>query len=1179
MSITYDDVAKTVTIHGTTEKIEDVIDTIEAVNTTNAHRDNDYGWIKDVLIIIDSGATFKITADFEWAMRDSTYLTWNGHIYLDERSVTRIETNVTRLETNIGMSDTASFSSIRDYKNGINPRIVYANSARFDFPTLLKSKNPVLFNITGMDMVSLTSATSYYKLYFGNATTVTAENIRYLGVTGTSGPQYYNTTYNDFAVNTLKLVSESTLNNVTFNDPVFEMSSDQAFNNAWRRAVFTFNNPTYPGAGTWDRTLNKGDVRDGSKFYYQFGDNITVKNGLTALQNMQVEWTRADVGTPTFTEPNDSYNALTDSNGQADQLLLDAYSEELTNSLDEYSWSLKIRKYDYRTFSDFVYTVRKMYLTEEVTEEFQTEDITSTLGSISQSTASGYTGITIDGVNKKITVTSASHDIVNIWAYYRNFISTLANFSVVDAIDSDGTDLTLSDWTYKNANSVSGALIGGTIEWDTPATYNWGTFNSNTFDFTANGTYDFGGSTFTGSAVHLDTSNNSTVTVQLDSGVSYVNDNPTYITVEQTVAHTGLSFTGLQTGTQVYVFETGTQTVVDYVESTTGSTFLWQEDYVSDQTVDYTIMKEGYFPIRVTGVTASSSVVTVPVQQKEDRAYQTSSGLAFGTTATVNTSTKEFAVTVLTTVQNWYSFMIESWRSESTLKNVAFPISTNGPNSFSLNDDWEWDGTSSIDLLSNDGFRYVNASGTITAIYSAIQVLGTTYSIPVKYQQVEGTGTQLETDLNGMLQVYGDSTHGNFDYTGYLILKIQADGYDQAEFNVVDTYGTLEDQFYVTSLNPNPNGLTTGDPSVTGVTITDHGASPVTWNGLSYSITIQDSAAGHTGEEIMRWIRYNVGQNITFQGKDAFNWHDLVRTNSSKFKTVNGHIAGGTGLEIKGVRVVKADGTTPHPDFNLFTADDGSTWVPPLKIKITNTNLADGSRCRLINETQSTELDNSLVSGGSGYSYEATVGTGEEIEEGDTITLNVTYNSGSTYYNEITESAVASTVNISFLSSQSNNTVLNGYGIDGSVQTDFATDYPNIQVDINSGDTSREKLLCWLAYITTTADGIRYFFGAIDHQDAGNAIINVSVVDLHLDYVGTGNSQFTDTIWLRRDDGATIFDGSGDNFYANSDKVYVAETGTSGLTPSESAILSGTAQEAQATTNKEEIIKKVKQFS
>jgi len=1157
MSISYS--AGTVTISSATETIENVIDTVEAADSTKAHRDNNYGWINDCIIHITSTGTLHVSPDFEWAMRGSAYIDWDGGLILDERSVTRVEVSTRRYGATASMQTGSTFTCNRDWVEGVNPRIVHDTSTQYDFPTIHSTTYPSAVDISGLDIsLSYCGIKTYFKMYFGNVTTVTdTSNIRYFDNKDTGSQtaflQFYGATYEAMATTSNALISETTSNTITLNHPRFNFLADSTFGGTMSNGQWNLNNSLYPEGYVWDGTLSKTAAVATGTWRYSFTNHLVFKTGTSLLSGVGVHWVRADVGTPTFSESSTFHSATTTGTGTVEQLLIDAYNTGLTNAVDRYTWTAIARGYDRRSFTNELYTGRVVEDVGEVTEEFQLEDLTSTLGSISQSTASAYTGIAIvGGTTKTLTVTSASHEAVNIWAYYRDWISTLSDYSTTtDTLDSDGTNLYLNDWTYTNTNVISGTLVGGTINWSTAGTYTGGKYDSSTFDFTTNGTYNFGSSTFTGSTLNLDSSNNSTVTVQLDSGVLYNNLNPTYITVEQTPVYQGIEFTGLMSGSQIYIFETGTQTVVDYIESSSTS-YTWQELYTGDQTVDYTIINEGYLPIRVTGISLSSSVVTVPVQQMEDRAYQTSSGLTFGTTATANTGTLKFGLTTASTLQNYYSFMMESWRSESTLKNVEFPISTNGPNSFTLEDGWEFDGSTSIDYLSRDGLRYVDA-GTVTAIWSAIYILGDISGFTINYQQQDGTGTTTATTNDGLLQVYGDATHGNFDYTDHLVTKIQEDGYDQAEADIVSLYGILEDQLYIASMNPVDNGLTTGDPSVTGITITDHGATPVTWNSKDFSITITDSATPHTGEEIMRWLRYNFSLGGTFQGKDAFNWHDLVQTHGTKFKTVRGAIYGDVGATLKGVRVVLNDGTSPHPDFDQFTADDGTFYIPPTQITLFNTNLADGTRVRLYNVTQAAELDNSLVSGGSGYTFTGIVGVGEAIEEGDTIRMTSAYNSTTTYYHETDESAIAGTSNIQFLATQSNNTILNGYGIDGSARTEFSTDYVNVEIDISSGNTTRQALLCWLAYIITTADGIRNFFGAVTHEDAGNARINDSIVDLHLDYIGTGNSMFTDEIRLYREDGGTIFGGAGDNFYASSGKVFIAETGVSGLTPAESA--------------------------
>ena len=187
-----------------------------------------------------------------------------------------------------------------------------------------------------------------------------------------------------------------------------------------------------------------------------------------------------------------------------------------------------------------------------------------------------------------------------------------------------------------------------------------------------------------------------------------------------------------------------------------------------------------------------------------------------------------------------------------------------------------------------------------------------------------------------MIQVYGDAGHGNYDYRSWLVLKVQADGYDQAESNAVALYGTLEDQLYVVGLAPTVNGVA-AQAGITGLTYTDHGVSPVTWNAKVFSLTLTDTTDSHTGTQILQWIR----------DAKVFNRHDLVQTNGAKFKTVRGAIYGDVGAALKGVRVVRSDGTTAHPDFDLMTADDGTTWAAPVVQTITVSGFTTTSRLQI----------------------------------------------------------------------------------------------------------------------------------------------------------------------------------------------------------------------------------------
>ena len=62
--------------------------------------------------------------------------------------------------------------------------------------------------------------------------------------------------------------------------------------------------------------------------------------------------------------------------------------------------------------------------------------------------------------------------------------------------------------------------------------------------------------------------------------------------------------------------------------------------------------------------------------------------------------------------------------------------------------------------------------------------------------------------------------------------------------------------------------------------------------------------------------------------------------------------------------------------------------------------------------------------------------------------------------------------------SQTLDIVYNSNAIDGSTITEFITDYPNIEVDINDADqiTTIQRLYAWFQTATNTAQGIVYYF-------------------------------------------------------------------------------------------------------
>ena len=112
--------------------------------------------------------------------------------------------------------------------------------------------------------------------------------------------------------------------------------------------------------------------------------------------------------------------------------------------------------------------------------------------------------------------------------------------------------------------------------------------------------------------------------------------------------------------------------------------------------------------------------------------------------------------------------------------------------------------SSSLQHLSRDGFRYFDSGNVTVARYAAILSQGVSTGLQAEYQQAQGgsiSDVQDTGDVDQVIQIYGDSTHGNFDYTNYLVFKVQGNGFRQAEADIVSVFERWKSSFYVTSLN------------------------------------------------------------------------------------------------------------------------------------------------------------------------------------------------------------------------------------------------------------------------------------------------------------------------------------------------------------------------------------------
>jgi hypothetical protein len=198
--------------------------------------------------------------------------------------------------------------------------------------------------------------------------------------------------------------------------------------------------------------------------------------------------------------------------------------------------------------------------------------------------------------------------------------------------------------------------------------------------------------------------------------------------------------------------------------------------------------------------------------------------------------------------------------------------------------------------------------------------------------------------------------------------------------------------------------------------------------------------------------------------------------------------------------------------------DANGTIVPPKTVSITG--ITAGSRLRVYNNTTATEVVNQIV---AGTSYSATYNDGTGYTTGNTLTITVTWQSGTSAKLPFSTQVIVGSTGWSALVTQQDDTVYAGIGVDGSTVTEFVPDYPNVQVDISdpNGQTSADRLYSWFVYTTTTESGIRNWFGGIVAEDAANFRVITAILNLKLDNISATGVEFTGGHRLYRDDNAT----------------------------------------------------------
>ncbi len=380
----------------------------------------------------------------------------------------------------------------------------------------------------------------------------------------------------------------------------------------------------------------RGSSAAGDGIYIQYYYNLTVKNSVGAVVSGAKVQIMNALGTSVCWQ-------TTDGNGVITQ-------QTLTNNF--WTWAsgtngpwvahtphtVKIMDYT----KQFYIFAKSVIAGSADTVPLQTDNFVSA----SFVTASAYTGIAIDWVNSKITVTS-NHTIQELYDYckaqnmadatkslYSQPITTVDGATwttgfdvVVDGctLSGSGQILIISGKTFSflNGGIATIRVTTGTMKLGVPGVIDT-PMGDLTLDFVADGSYDLRATDITGD-LSLTTSNGSIVTVLVAPSVTYTNLDAVNITVNESLAVT-IAVNNIVAGSRIQIYDTGSGTEL-YNEIVAGTSWSDTFTYTSDINIRIRLMYVdgaglAYYWYTTT-TTITSAGFNVNVAQVENKIYET----------------------------------------------------------------------------------------------------------------------------------------------------------------------------------------------------------------------------------------------------------------------------------------------------------------------------------------------------------------------------------------------------------------------------------------------------------------------------------------------------------------------------------------------------------------------------
>jgi len=163
------------------------------------------------------------------------------------------------------------------------------------------------------------------------------------------------------------------------------------------------------------------------------------------------------------------------------------------------------------------------------------------------------------------------------------------------------------------------------------------------------------------------------------------------------------------------------------------------------------------------------------------------------TEVTINTTAKTITLNLAgnlsadgVTGQALYSFLKEEWKNDTALIKFPFPMEAITPEQFEFIQDWEPANDATRKLIRTAGWAEKTTAGVTKREYTGIVSLGTLGSSDQPYYNQSGTAVPFTYTgpVNESIQIYGDSTHGNFNYRSTLSVYAREEAKTYAASNL-----------------------------------------------------------------------------------------------------------------------------------------------------------------------------------------------------------------------------------------------------------------------------------------------------------------------------------------------------------------------------------------------------------